>query len=92
MEQAVLHQQLARLNSEASALDARVEGVVAKMTEAAQGDKEGFAFHKDIYNNLVAKEKDINAMRAALTAGQMRLKTPLLTLTALTASGGLLMV
>ena len=45
-----------------------MEGVVAKMIEAAPGDKEGLAFSKDIYNNLVAKEKDINAMRAALTA------------------------
>ena len=52
------HQQLARLNSEVSALDAEIKGVVAKM-EAAQGDKEGLAFYKDIYNNLVAKERTL---------------------------------
>ena len=57
-QQPVVHQQLARLNSEVSALDAQMKGVVAKM-EAAQGDKEGLAFYKDIYNNLVAKERTL---------------------------------
>ena len=61
-----MHQHLLRLSDEAAALDTKIEAAVAKMEAAtAQGDR---AMYTKIYDNLVAREKDLNAMRAALTA------------------------
>ena len=66
-----LHQQLLRLNDEAAAagLDARIEAAVGDIKAArAAADKVGVGLFKEIYDNLVAREKDLNTRRAALEA------------------------
>ena len=60
----LVHQQLLRLNEEGADLDARIEAVVGKMEAArAEADKK---LYKEIYDNLVAREKVLDARRAAL--------------------------
>ena len=71
-----LHQQLLRLSDEAAAtaasLDARIEAAVANMEAAkACGDDMGLGLYKEIYGNLVAKEKDNNALRRAALEAQL---------------------
>ena len=64
-----LHQQLLRLNEEGSVLDSRIEAAVGEIKSArAEADKEGVVLHKEIYDNLVAKGKVLDARRAALEA------------------------
>lgn len=57
---------LQQLSREATALDTQIIAVVAKMEAAqAEGDESGYATHK-VYDNLVACQRDLNAMRTAL--------------------------
>ena len=64
-----MHQHLLRLSDEAAALDNRMEGAVAKMeAETAEGDR---AKCREVYLNLVACQRELNAMRAALTTPQL---------------------
>ena len=68
-----LHCQLIRLNDEAAAtaatLDARIEAAVGEMKAArAAGDMELSGLCKEVYINLVAREKALSVRRAALEA------------------------
>ena len=67
-ERPLAHQQLLRLNDEAAALDTEVKAAVGEIKAAkAEGDEAGITLHRAIYDNLVARERELNAMRAALT-------------------------
>ena len=62
-----LHQQLLRLNEESAGLDARIGVAVGKIEAArAEADKEGVGLYKEIYDNLEARERVLDARRAAL--------------------------
>ena len=67
-EQPLVHQYLLRLRDEAAALDTDIKAAVGKMEAAkAEGDEAGITLYRVIYDNLVARERELNAMRAALT-------------------------
>ena len=66
-EQPLVHQHLLRLIDEAGALDTEIKAAVVKM-EAAKDDKDDRAMYTKIYDNLVAREKDLSGRRAALEA------------------------
>ena len=62
-----MHQQLLRLNEEGVGLDARIHAAVGKIEAArAEADKEGVGLYKEIYDNLEARERVLDARRAAL--------------------------
>ena len=66
-EQPLVHQHLLRLIDEAGALDTEIKAAVVKM-EAAKDDKDDRAMYTKIYDNLVAREKDLSGRRAVLEA------------------------
>ena len=67
MEEQLHQQQLLWLNDEAAALDTRIEAAVGKIEAArAEADKEGVRLYNKIYDDLVAREKDLSVRRARL--------------------------
>ena len=65
-EHPLVHQYLLRLSDEAATLDTKIEAAVGEMKAAmAEGDR---AMYTKIYDNLVAREKDLSGRRAALEA------------------------
>ena len=59
------HQQLLRLNSEVAALDIKVDAAKGEMVAATAEDRE---MYTNIYNNLVAKARQLDERRGVLEA------------------------
>ena len=61
----IMEEQLLRLNAEAAALGTEIKEAVGDMKAAtSESDR---AMHWEVYNSLVARERELNAMRTSLT-------------------------